>query len=131
LQIFIGGWAHLIEFPSVLLPPGMTTGTIVNIAIHQNLSKECKRNQHFWQLQHVILETFGCVSPEPPCLEVRHVTQTSVMLEWPLIKLATAKLRSLDIYKTSQRVAAIPSPVTNTSTKLSSLSLENRHMPQL
>ncbi|KAI6148786.1 hypothetical protein BKA82DRAFT_3925915, partial [Pisolithus tinctorius] len=131
LQIFIGGRAHLIEFPSVLLPPGTTTGTIVNIAVHQNISKERKRDQHFWQLQHVILETFGCVSPEPPHLEVRNVTQTSVTLEWPLIKLATAKLRSLDIYKTSQRVAAIPSPVTNTSTKLSSLSLENRHVPQL
>ncbi|KAI6144282.1 hypothetical protein BKA82DRAFT_3961406, partial [Pisolithus tinctorius] len=115
---------HLIEFPSVLLPPGTTTGTIVNIAVHQNLSKERKCDQHFWQLQHVILETFRCVSPEPPRLEVRNVTQTSVTLEWPLIKLATAKLRSLDIYKTSQRVAAIPSPVTNTSTKLSSLSLE-------
>ncbi|KAI6046833.1 hypothetical protein EDC04DRAFT_2627723 [Pisolithus marmoratus] len=130
-QILIGERAHLIEFPSVLLPPASTTGSIVNIAVHQNLSEERKRDQQFWQLQHDILETFGCASPEPPRVEVRNVTQTSVTLEWPPIKLATAKLRSLDIYKNSQRVAAIPSPLTNTSTKLSGLSLDTPYTFQL
>ncbi|KAI6152523.1 hypothetical protein BKA82DRAFT_4111899 [Pisolithus tinctorius] len=125
LQILIGERAHLIEFPSVLLPPGSTTGSIVNIAVHQNLSEERKRDQQFWQLQHDIFETFGCASPEPPRLE------TSVTLEWPPIKLATAKLRSLDIYKNSQRVAAIPSALTNTSTKLSGLSLDTPYTFQL
>lgn len=67
---------------------------------------------------------FGRVSPEPPRIEVRNVTQTSVTLEWASLKLAKAKLRSLDIYKNSQRLAAIPNPVTNTSTKLSGLSLD-------
>ncbi|KAI5993436.1 hypothetical protein EDD15DRAFT_2264579 [Pisolithus albus] len=106
-------------------------GSIVNIAVHQNLSEERKRDQQFWQLQHDILETFGRSSPEPPRLEVRNVTQTSVTLEWPPIKLATAKLRSLDIYKNSQRVAAIPTPLTNTSTKLSGLSLDTPYTFQL
>ncbi|KAI6097496.1 hypothetical protein F5141DRAFT_1011228 [Pisolithus sp. B1] len=131
MAILIGERAHLIEFPSVLLPPGSTTGSIVNIAVHQNLSEERKRDQQFWQLQHDIFETFGCSSPEPPHLEVRNVTQTSVTLEWPPVKLATAKLRSLDIYKNSQRVAAIPSPLTNTSTKLSGLSLDTPYTFQL
>ncbi|KIK17919.1 hypothetical protein PISMIDRAFT_684693 [Pisolithus microcarpus 441] len=131
MAILIGERAHLIEFPSVLLPPGSTTGSIVNIAVHQNLSEERKRDQYFWQLQHDILETFGCSSPEPPRLEVRNVTQTSVTLEWPPLKLATAKIRSLDIYKNSQRVAAIPTPLTNTSTKLSGLSLDTPYTFQL
>lgn len=131
MAILIGERAHLIEFPSVLLPPGSTTGSIVNIAVHQNLSEERKRDQQFWQLQHDIFETFGCASPEPPRLEVRNVTQTSVTLEWPPIKLATAKLRSLDIYKNSQRVAAIPSALTNTSTKLSGLALDTPYTFQL
>jgi len=51
------------------------------------------------------------------------VTQTSVTLEWPPLELATASLRSLDIYKNGQRLAAIPSPLQNTSTKLSGLDI--------
>ncbi|KAG6330185.1 hypothetical protein ID866_8902 [Astraeus odoratus] len=131
MAILIGERAHLIEFPSVLLPPGATTGSIVNIAVHQNTTEERNRDQEFWELQHDILETFGRVAPEPPRLEVRNVTQTSVTLEWPALKLATAKLRTLEIYKNSQRLAAIPNASTNTSTKLSGLSLDTPYTFQL
>lgn len=55
--------------------------------------------------------------------QLRNVTQTSVTLEWPPLELATASLRSLDIYKNGQRLAAIPSPLQNTSTKLSGLEI--------
>jgi len=55
--------------------------------------------------------------------QLRNVTQTSVTLEWPPLELATASLRSLDIYKNGQRLAAIPSPIQNTSTKLSGLDI--------
>lgn len=63
--------------------------------------------------------------------QVRNVTQTSVTLEWPPLKLATAKLRSLDIYKNSQRLASIPNALTNTSTKLSGLSVDTVYSFQL
>ena len=63
--------------------------------------------------------------------QVRNVTQTSVTLEWPPIQLATAKLRSLDIYRNRQRLAAIPSPLSNTSTKLSGLQLDTEYTFQL
>ncbi|KAI9569269.1 hypothetical protein HD554DRAFT_2092507 [Boletus coccyginus] len=131
MAILLGERAHLIEFPSVLLPPGVATGSIVNIAVHQNTAEERKRDQEFWGLQRDILETFGRASPEPPQLEVRNVTQTSVTLEWPTLKLATAKVRSLDIYKNSQRLASIPNAVTNTSTKLSGLSVDTTYTFQL
>jgi chitin biosynthesis protein CHS5 len=52
-------------------------------------------------------------------------------LEWPPLQLATAKLRSLDIYRNRQRLAAIPSPSTNTSTKLSGLQLDTEYTFQL
>ena len=52
-------------------------------------------------------------------------------LEWPTVQLATAKLRSLDIYKNGQRLAAIPSPLTNNSTKLSGLELSTEYAFQL
>ena len=63
--------------------------------------------------------------------QVRNVTQTSVTLEWPPIKLATARLRSLDIFRNGQRLAAIPSALTNTSTKLSGLELDSEYTFQL
>lgn len=77
IQILLGERAHLIEFPSVLLPPGVTAGSIVNIAVHQNIAEERKRDQEFWMLQRDILETFGSASPEPPQLEVPYLQISS------------------------------------------------------
>ncbi|KAF9459143.1 hypothetical protein BDZ94DRAFT_1225120 [Collybia nuda] len=131
MAILLGERAHLIEFPSILLPPGATTGSIVNIAVHQNHGEEKKRDSEFWSLQNEILDEFGITSPEPPKLQLRNVTQTSVTLEWPSIQLATSKLRTLDIYRNGQRLAAIPSPMTNTSTKLSGLELNTEYTFQL
>ncbi|KAG1743610.1 uncharacterized protein EDB91DRAFT_1125097 [Suillus paluster] len=131
VQILLGERAHLIEFPSILLPPGATTGSIVNIAVHQNIAEERKRDGEFWSLQDDILDKFGSHSPDNPQLELRNVTQTSVTLEWPPIKLATAKLRSLDIYKNGQRLAAIPNALSNYSTKLSGLSVDTPYSFQL
>ncbi|KAF9441012.1 hypothetical protein P691DRAFT_739912 [Macrolepiota fuliginosa MF-IS2] len=131
MAILLGERAHLIEFPSILLPPGATTGSIVNISVTQNYIEEKRRDTEFWQLQDDILKEFGIASPEPPNLELRNITQTSVTLEWPTIQLAKAKLRSLDIYRNGQRLAAIPSPLTNTSTKLSGLELDSEYSFQL
>ncbi|KAJ7291550.1 hypothetical protein C8J57DRAFT_1273397 [Mycena rebaudengoi] len=93
--------AHLIEFPSILLPPGATDG--------------------FWALQDEIMAAFGVRTPEPPKLQLRNVTQTS----------RRPKLRSLDIYRNGQRLAPIPSPLTNTSSKLSGLELNTEYTFQL
>ncbi|KAJ2930861.1 hypothetical protein H1R20_g6220, partial [Candolleomyces eurysporus] len=131
MAILLGDRAHLIEFPSILLPPGATTGSIVNIAVHQNHLAERKRDSEFWALQDSILDTYGSSSPQNPELQVRNVTQTSVTLEWPPVELATSKLRSLDIYRNGQRLAAIPAPLTNTSTKVSGLDLNTEYSFQL
>ncbi|KAL7277439.1 hypothetical protein ACG7TL_009301 [Trametes sanguinea] len=131
MAILLGERAHLIEFPSLLLPPGVTTGSIVNISVQRNVPEEKKRESDFWNLQSQILEEFGTSTPEPPKLELRNVTQTSVTLEWPRLELATSKLRSLDLYRDRQRVAAIPSPLTNTSTKVSGLQLDTEYTFQL
>ncbi|KAI0349999.1 hypothetical protein OH77DRAFT_1150195 [Trametes cingulata] len=131
MAILLGERAHLIEFPSLLLPPGVSTGSIVNISVQRNTIEEKKRETEFWNLQSDILQEFGTRVPEPPKLQLRNVTQTSVTLEWPRLELATAKLRSLDLYRDRQRVAAIPSPLTNTSTKLSGLQLDTEYTFQL
>lgn len=98
---------HLIEFPSLLLPNGVTSGSIVNISVSRNLSEEEKKMKEFWDLQEKILEAFGKVEPEKPVLRVRNITQTSLTLEWDPLKLHTARLRSLDIYKNNTKLAQV------------------------
>ncbi|PPQ80759.1 hypothetical protein CVT24_011300 [Panaeolus cyanescens] len=131
MAILLGERAHLIEFPSILLPPGATTGSIVNIAVHQNHAEEKKRENEFWDLQERVLQEYGHDSPEPPILSVRNVTQTSVTLEWAPIKLATARLRSLDIYRNEERLSSVPSPLTNTTTKHSGMAIDTEYRFQL
>ncbi|KAJ7583688.1 fibronectin type III/BRCA1 domain-containing protein [Mycena floridula] len=131
MAILLGERAHLIEFPSILLPPGATAGSIVNIAVHQNHSEEQRRDAEFWSLQQAIVDEFGVSLPEAPVLAVRNITQTSIALEWPPLELATSKLRSLDIYRNGQRLAAIPSPMNNTSTKVSGLEINSEYSFQL
>lgn len=60
----------MIEFPSLLLPPGATTGSIVNISVVQNHAEEKKRDAEFWDLQKDILDMYGSKTPENPKLEV-------------------------------------------------------------
>ncbi|KAJ3523731.1 hypothetical protein NM688_g8678 [Phlebia brevispora] len=74
MAILLGERAHLIEFPSLLLPPGVTTGSIVNISVQQNHSEEKKRDAEFWGLQNDILQTYGTKTPEHPKLEVRSLS---------------------------------------------------------
>jgi hypothetical protein len=66
----LGERAHLIEFPSLLLPPGATTGSIVNISVTQNVAEELKRDREFWELQSDILEEYGQRTPTAPQINV-------------------------------------------------------------
>lgn len=121
MAILLGSRASLIEFPSLLLPQDVTSGSVVEITVKRNTEQERKNHRDFHQLQHDILETYGIRGPTAPALRLRAVTQTSVVLEWSHLELATASLLSLDIYRNGARLAAIPNPLKNTSTKLSGL----------
>jgi hypothetical protein len=98
---------HLIEFPSLLLPKGVTSGSIVNIAVSRNMSEEEKKMKEFWELQQAILATFGNDEPDVPVVRVKNITQTSLILEWDALSLHKAKLRSLDIYKNGTKLAQV------------------------
>jgi hypothetical protein len=54
-----------------------------------------------------------------------------VTLEWPPLQIATAKVRSLDVYRDGSRVSTINFPLQNTSTKISGLSLDKEYSFQL
>jgi hypothetical protein len=126
-SILIGEGSHIVEFPSVLLPPGCEPGSIVSISCQRDVAAEQRVAAAFWSLQDMILDTFGAHSPAAPVLKLRNVTQTSVTLEWEPLQLASAKVLSLSIWRNGQRLAAIPNPTTNTSTKLSGLDLDSAY----
>ncbi|PWN87730.1 hypothetical protein FA10DRAFT_255311 [Acaromyces ingoldii] len=121
MAILIGDRASLIEFPSLLLPQDATSGSVVRISVSRNQKEEERKRREFDDLQEDVLETFGTRAPVAPALRLRAVTQTSITLEWDRLDLATSKLLSLDIYRNSERLAPIPNPLNNTSTKLSGL----------
>ena len=114
---------HLIEFPSLLLPHGVKTGSIIDLAVSQNREEEKKVNEKFTALQRQIRDLFAVHPPSTPELSVRNITQTSVVLGWNLLDIATATFRSLTLYKNGQKLGKIPN-ATTTVTKLSGLALD-------
>ncbi|KAL8903851.1 MAG: hypothetical protein Q9207_003649 [Kuettlingeria erythrocarpa] len=115
---------RLIEFPSILLPPSISSGSIVDITVSRNIASETASQKSFQALQSSILSTYGQQSPSPPVLRCRNATQTSIVLEWDPISLATAELRNLSLYKNGSKAGNIPKPMEMTSTKLSGLAVD-------
>jgi chitin biosynthesis protein CHS5 len=116
-----------IEFPSILLPPDISSGSIVDITVARNLSSESSAEQRFQALQDQIYGSFGAASPSSPVLRCRNATQTSVVLEWDPIQLATADLISLALYRNGQKAGNIPRPLQMHTTKISGLAVDTRY----
>lgn len=60
-------------------------------------------------------------APSTPVLRLRNATQTSIVLEWDPIELATSTLRSLALYRSGSKAGNIPKPFEMSSTKISGL----------
>lgn len=60
-------------------------------------------------------------------MRCRNATQTSVVLEWDTIQLATAELRSLTLFRNGNKAGNIPRPFETTSTKISGLALDTQY----
>jgi NAD-dependent DNA ligase len=118
---------HLIEFPSLLLPNGVTSGSVVNISVLRNLEEEERQAEEFWNLEEAILEDYGTKSPQPPVLCAKTVTQTSVTLEWEPLVLENASLRSLDIYKNNAKLTQHHIPAGINFVKLSGLDVDQSY----
>ncbi|KAI9044936.1 putative chitin biosynthesis protein (Chs5) [Aspergillus affinis] len=114
---------RLIEFPSVLLPNNITSGSIVDITVARNHNAEAASAAGFQSLQKRILNTYGVKTPSPPILRLRNATQTSLVLEWEPIDLATASLKSLSLYRNGSKAGSIPRPLETRSTKISGLAV--------
>lgn len=121
---------HLIEFPSLLLPTGVVAGSIIDLNVAQNSTREKEERDAFSSLQNDIRNLFATHVPSTPELSVKNVTQTSVVLEWNLLDLATADMISLSLYKNGSQLGKIPN-ATTTTTKLSGLALDAEYSFQL
>ncbi|KAI1091974.1 hypothetical protein F5B19DRAFT_456351 [Rostrohypoxylon terebratum] len=118
---------RLIEFPSILLPPNIVSGSIVDITVARNNESEAKAEARFNALQDQIFSSFGASQPSTPVLRCRNATQTSVVLEWDPIDLATADLISLSLYRNGQKAGNIPRPMHMHSTKISGLAVDTEY----
>lgn len=116
-----------IEFPSILLPAGISSGSIVDIRVSRNVDAEAEAQAHFSDLQNQIYNLYGVRAPAKPVLKVRNATQTSIVLEWDPIDLATATLRNLTLYRNNAKAGAIPNPTSHTSTKISGLAVDTEY----
>ncbi|KAK8139520.1 hypothetical protein PG984_000643 [Apiospora sp. TS-2023a] len=118
---------RLIEFPSILLPPNIASGSIVDITVARNHGSESEADKKFAALQDQIYGAFGAGEPSVPVLRCRNATQTSVVLEWDPIELATADLISLSLYRNGQKAGNIPRPLHMHSTKISGLAVDTEY----
>ncbi|KAI9641814.1 Chitin synthase, class 5 [Ciborinia camelliae] len=118
---------RLIEFPSILLPPNITSGSIVDITVARNLVSEERSQKSFVALQDSIFNSFGASEPSAPVLRCRNATQTSVVLEWDPIDLATADVISLSLFRNGQKAGNIPRPSQMLSTKISGLAVDTEY----
>ncbi|KAJ6015252.1 Fibronectin type III [Penicillium herquei] len=118
---------RLIEFPSVLLPNNISSGSIVDITVARNHAAETANATAFQSLQKRILNTYGVKTPSPPILRLRNATQTSLVLEWDPIDLATASLKSLSLYRNNSKAGSIPRPLETRSTKISGLAIHSEY----
>jgi BRCT domain type II-containing protein len=60
-------------------------------------------------------------------LRLRNATQTSLVLEWDPIDLATASLKSLSLYRNGSKAGSIPRPLETRSTKISGLAIHSEY----
>ncbi|KAK4941846.1 Chitin synthase, class 5 [Elasticomyces elasticus] len=118
---------RLIEFPSILLPSSIASGSIVDITVKQNFEAEQKTQAAFAALQNQILTTYGINTPTTPVLRLRNATQTSLVLEWDPIQLATTTLRSLSLYRNGSKAGNIPRPLEQQATKISGLAVDTEY----
>ncbi|KAJ5249183.1 Fibronectin type III [Penicillium chermesinum] len=118
---------RLIEFPSFLLPNNISSGSIVDINVARNHAAEAANATAFQTLQKRILNKYGVKAPSPPVLRLRNATQTSLVLEWDPIDLATASLKSLSLYRNNSKAGSIPRPLETRSTKISGLAIHTEY----
>ena len=100
----------------------------MDITVARNQVSENQSKNKFLQLQDDIFHAFGDSEPAAPVLRCRNATQTSVVLEWDPIELATADVLSLSLFRNGQKAGNIPRPMVMQSTKISGLAVDTEYI---
>lgn len=100
----------------------------MDITVSRNTASESAAELAFRRLQDQIYASFGAEAPSPPQLRCRNATQTSVVLEWDPIHLATADLVGLALFRNGQKAGNIPRPLAMHSTKISGLAVDTEYV---
>lgn len=112
MAILLGPDAHLLEFPSLLLPtpgpgqPLLGPGSVLTINVSRDFAAERRNDDAFTHVQKDILSTFTA-APTPPRLRCRNITQTNVVLEWDTLNTGSADVLALEMFKNGQRVGRV------------------------
>ncbi|KAI0244054.1 hypothetical protein L0F63_002805 [Massospora cicadina] len=122
LAILLTEENHMIEFPSLLLPEGVSSGAIVKIQVNRDRDEEERKLEEFRALQKQIRLEFGTKAPLPPRIKIGAVTQTSVVLEWEPLELYACDLRSFHVFKRGQRMPS-SLPTQGNKVKISGLDM--------
>ncbi|KAI9014676.1 Chitin synthase, class 5 [Gaertneriomyces sp. JEL0708] len=116
---------HLIEFPTQILPEGVTAGSIINLTFERNQDEERRQREDFLSLQDEIFYSFS-QPPEAPEISVKSVTQTSAIVQWKPLSLHAADLRGIDVYRNGQKLS-LNVASTARSVKLSGLDVAHEY----
>jgi hypothetical protein len=95
--------------------------------VARNFASEHKSQASFIALQDAIFNSFGASEPTPPVLRCKNATQTSVVLEWDPLEVATADIISLSLFRNGQKAGNIPRPSVMLSTKISGLAVDTEY----
>ncbi|KAJ1548230.1 Chitin synthase, class 5 [Nowakowskiella sp. JEL0078] len=125
MAILLSPGHHLIEFPSTILPEGITTGSIVNITIERNVEEELRQREEFFTLQDEIFKSFSS-PPEAPVIRCKASTQTSITIAWKPLVLHTAEVRSIEVYRNQTKLNLNLQP-TATNAKLTGLEMDHEY----
>jgi chitin biosynthesis protein CHS5 len=125
LAILLSPDNHTLEFPSSMLPSKVVVGSIVNVTIERNKEEEQKQLEEFQTLQTEIFQEFSR-PPQTPEIQVKKITQTSVIIKWNPIQLYSATFRGIDVYRNGIKLGMKPQS-SQTQVKITGLSVGTRY----
>ncbi|KAI9184046.1 Chitin synthase, class 5 [Blastocladiella emersonii ATCC 22665] len=82
VAILLTGDHHILEFPTLLLPPDIATGSIIDVSVSRNVHAEAEALREFAVLQDTLLAELGDAEPVAPTLAVARATRDSATLHW-------------------------------------------------
>ncbi|KAL6940628.1 hypothetical protein ACO0QE_004540 [Hanseniaspora vineae] len=106
---------HIVEFPTILLPKNIDTGSVIEFKVRNDKAKEKENELDFFELQNEIFAKYGKDNAQAPVLSTMNITQTSCVLQWDQLELGSTQLKSLSLWKFVPTI--VPTKATSASTR--------------